>query len=65
MKKLNPETAARDVANIFCNAYVSKQNAPSLDSVDIQRAASVIYASAYDTAYDFIVTENELASETD
>lgn len=65
MRKLNPETAARDVANIFCSAYVSKQNSPSLDSADIQKAASVIYASAYDTAYDYISSENKLVSETD
>lgn len=60
MTKLNPEVVAHDIANIFCNAYVSAQSVSNLDSVDTQKHAAVIYASAYDTAVDYVSKENLL-----
>lgn len=59
---LNPDTVARDVANAFCNRYVSSLDFGELDSTKKYEDAAVIYASAYDATYDRIVIENRIVT---
>lgn len=57
--KLDPAIVARDVAISFCNQYVSNISEGLLDDSNTQLHAAVIYASAYDSAYEYIVNENK------
>ncbi len=60
---LNPDVIARDVANAFCRQYVSSLEPGKLESACEYRKASVLYAGAYDAAYDYIMQENHLPDE--
>lgn len=60
---LNPDTVARDVANAFCNRYVSSLDFSKLDSTKNYENAAIIYAGAYDATYDRIVAENRIVTD--
>ncbi len=61
-QKINPETAAHNIATVFCRQYATKLPALDLDGSDFYKfvkTASTFYANAYDCAFDSIVSEND------
>ena len=59
IKKINPETAAHNIASILCSQYIkdlsiSDSNVFNIDSIGPSNAAqnmACLYEIAYDTAY--------------
>lgn len=65
IQKIDPETAAHNIAAIFSKKYINSQKDTSILSVDSSNFYNAIeytanlYANAYDEAYGFFSKENE------
>ena len=66
MQKINPETAAHNIAKIFSKCYIETLKNPLILSVDFNdisaatKKAAELYAIAYDEAYEYFLKQNEL-----
>lgn len=65
-QKINPETAAHNIATIFSRKYIESLQDPAILSANDPKVsaaaveAAILYAVAYDAAYERIrIKENE------
>ena len=56
--KLNPEVIAHNIANAFCQKYVSSLDTDTLEDSETLKEAYVIYANAYDVIYEHTLENN-------
>lgn len=62
IQKIDPKTAAHNIATIFSKQYAKNFKDLSIDSSKINDAAketSKLYAIVYDEAYEYFSKENE------
>lgn len=65
IKKINPETAAHNIATLFSSKYINNQkdisvlSPDSTELYDAAKSAANLYALAYDVAYEYFFNENE------
>lgn len=66
IQKIDPETAAHNIATIFSKKYIDSQKEASMLSAENSefynaiKYAAKLYACAYDESYEFFSKENEM-----
>lgn len=65
IQKINPETAAHNIATIFSKQYAKRSKDPSILSInsskinDAAKETSKLYAIVYDEAYGYFSKQNK------